>query len=446
MVFNLSKGLDLPILGAPDQRIDEGRPVTKVAILGNDYIGLKPTMLVKVGDQVKQGQAIFEDKKTPGMRVTAPAAGSVLEVNRGDKRALLSVVIEKKGKARMKFESYESSELTSIDESKLRDNLIKSGLWASFRTRPFNKIPQIESKVDGIFVNAMDTNPLAADPQLVISGEKEAFKQGLDVLTSFGVPVHLCKAVDADIPSSQGVKVSEFSGPHPAGNSSTHIHYIMPVNAKRTVWTINYQDVIAVGKLFVTGYLDATRVIALGGPNVRSPRLINTELGADINELVSDSLQEGENRVISGSILNGTVAEGVQAYLGRYDNQISVIDEDRERRFMGWIVPGSDRFSKMNIYVSSLFGRNKKFNLTSSQNGSPRPIVPIGVYEKVMPLDILPTPLLKAIIVKDTDTVQQLGGLELAEEDLALCTYVDPGKHDFGPVLRENLTQIELEG
>ena len=446
MVFKLSKGLDLPILGAPDQRIDKGREVSKVAILGNDYIGLKPTMLVKVGDKVKKGQAIFEDKKTPGVIYTAPAAGTVIEINRGEKRALISVVIEKAGKAQTKFTSYDASDLRSIDEEKVRKNLIKSGLWSTFRTRPFNKVPQVDAKVDGVFVNAMDTNPLAADPQIIIDENKEAFKQGLDVLTNFKVPVHLCKAEQAKMPTTDGVEVSEFSGPHPAGNSSTHIHFIMPVNLNRTVWTISYQDVIAIGKLFVTGHLDTSRIIALAGPNVLSPRLIETELGADINELVSDSLKEGLNRVISGSILNGTVAEGASAYLGRYDNQISVIDEDRERRFMGWIVPGSDRFSKMNIYVSSLFGRGKKFRLTSSQNGSPRPIVPVGVYEKVMPLDILPTPLLKAIVVKDTDTVQQLGGLELAEEDLALCTYVDPGKHDFGPVLRENLTQIELEG
>ena len=446
MVFNLSKGLDLPILGTPDQRIDEGRVVTKVAVLGNDYIGLKPTMLVKVGDQVKLGQPLFEDKKTPGVLVTAPAAGSVIEINRGEKRALLSIVIEKEGKDQIEFDAYEASDLTSLDDDKLRSNLIQSGLWTAFRTRPFNKVPGVESKPDAIFVNAMDTNPLASDPQIIIAEEKESFKQGLDVLSSFGVPLHLCKAAGADVPTSNNVQVSEFSGPHPAGNAGTHVHFIMPVNAKRTVWTVSYQDVIAIGKLFVLGRLDTTRVIALGGPKVDSPRLIRTQLGADIPELVSESIHEGENRIISGSILNGSVAEGPVAYLGRYDQQISVIDEDKERRFMGWIVPGADRFSKMNIYISSFLGKNKLFNLTSNQNGSPRPIVPVGVYEKVMPLDILPSPLLKAIVVKDTDTVQQLGGLELAEEDLALCTYVDPGKHDFGPVLRENLTQIELEG
>ena len=446
MAFNLSKGLDLPILGTPDQRIDEGRVVAKVAVLGNDYIGLKPTMLVKVGDVVKLGQPLFEDKKTPGVMVTAPAAGKVVEVNRGEKRTLLSVVIEKSGKEQIEFQSFEASDLSSLDNDKLRENLIQSGLWTAFRTRPFNKVPAVDATADAIFITAMDTNPLSADPEIVISEEKEAYKQGLDVLTSFNVPVHLCKAEGAEIPTSKGIQVSEFSGPHPAGNASTHIHFIMPVSAARTVWTIGYQDVIAIGKLFVLGRLDTTRVIAIGGPKVDSPRLLRTQLGADIIELVSESIQEGENRLISGSVLNGSIAEDAVAYLGRYDQQITVIEEDRERRFMGWIVPGTNRFSKTNAFLSSIFGRGKLFNLTSSQNGSPRPIVPIGIYEQVMPMDILPTPLLKAIIVKDTDTLQQLGGLELVEEDLALLTYVDPGKHDFGPVLRENLTQIELEG
>ncbi len=436
----------MPILGTPDQRIDEGRVVTKVAVLGNDYIGLKPTMLVKVGDTVKLGQPLFEDKKTPGVFVTAPAAGKVVEVNRGEKRALLSVVIEKSGKDQVEFQSYEASDLSSLSDDKLRENLIQSGMWTAFRTRPFNKIPAVDAKADAIFVTAIDTNPLSANPQIVIAEEKEAFKQGLDVLTSFDVPVHLCKAAGVEIPTSKGIQVSEFSGPHPAGNASTHIHFVMPVNANRTVWTVGYQDVIAIGKLFVLGRLDTNRVIALGGPKVDSPRLLRTQLGADIIELVSESIHDGENRLISGSVLNGSVAEDTVAYLGRYDQQITVIDEDRERRFMGWIAPGANRFSKTNAFLSSIFGRGKLFNLTSSQNGSPRPIVPIGVYEQVMPLDILPTPLLKAIVVKDTDTLQQLGGLELVEEDLALFTYVDPGKHDFGPVFRENLTQIELEG
>ena len=447
MIFKFSKGLDLPILGSPDQRIDEGRPPSKkVAVLGEDYIGLKPTMLVKVGDKVKQGQPLFEDKKNPGVTVTSPAAGNVIEINRGEKRALVSVVIQKEGKARVKCDSFDASDLYRIGEEKVRANLLKSGLWVSFRTRPFNKVPKVDDKPDSIFVNVMDTNPLAADPKVVVADDKEAFRQGLDILKNFGVKVYLCKKLGSDIPTSKSIDVVEFSGPHPSGNSSTHIHCVRPVNLNRTVWTINYQDVIAMGKFFVTGYLDTQRVIALGGPKVSSPRLIQTELGVSTDELLAGALEKGEKRVISGSVLNGRVANGPRAYLGRYDNQISVIDEDRERHLFGWIAPGPNRFSKLNVFISSIFGRNKLFNMTSSQNGSPRAVVPIGVYEKVMPLDILPTPLLKALLVKDTDMVQQLGGMELVEEDLALCTYVDPGKHDFAPVLRESLTQIELEG
>lgn len=433
--------------GVPNQRIDEGKAITKVAVLGEDYIGLKPTMLVKVGEKVKLGQQLFEDKKNPGVFVTAPASGKIIEINRGEKRALLSVVIEKEGKSRIKFKAYESTELNAIKDKDLRSNLQKSGLWTSLRTRPYNKVPAIDSSPEAIFINAMDTNPLSADPKVVIAEEKTAFKQGLKVLSNFGVELFLCKADGAEIPEDGGVKTAEFAGPHPAGNSSTHIHFLKPVSLDRFVWTVGYQDVIAIGKLFTTGYLDLSRVISLGGPKVSSPRLIRAELGASIDEILSGAIvSEGEYRAISGSVFNGTHAAGARAYLGRYDNQITVIDEDRERHLFGWIAPGLNRFSKLNVFISSLFGRGKHFNITSSQNGSPRAIVPIGVFEKVMPLDILPTPLLKAILVKDTDSVQQLGGLELVEEDLALCTFVDPGKHDFGPVLRENLTQIELEG
>jgi Na+-transporting NADH:ubiquinone oxidoreductase subunit A len=447
LVFKLAKGLDLPIRGVPDQRIDEGKAISKVAVLGDDYIGLKPTMRVKVGDKVKQGDILFEDKKNPGVFVTSPAAGKVAEVNRGEKRKLLSVVIQKEGKARVKFKAFDASDLGSISEKNLRSNLQKSGVWNAFRTRPFNKVPAVDAQADAIFVNAMDTNPLAADPAVVIAQDSAEFKNGLKVLSSFGKDIYVSKAPNADVPTIEGVNVAEFAGPHPAGNASTHIHYLLPASLERFVWTINYQDVIAIGKLFTTGYLDNQRVIAFGGPKVSSPRLLKTELGASVDELIEGAVSnEGDHRAISGSILNGSHAAGAVAYLGRYDNQISVIDEDRERHLFGWIAPGANRFSKLNVFISSLFGRSKLFNLTSSQNGSPRAIVPIGVFEKVMPLDILPTPLLKAVLVKDTDQVQQLGGLELVEEDLALCTFVDPGKHDFGPVLRDNLTQIELEG
>ena len=450
MLFRLSKGLDLPILGMPDQRVSEGKPVTTVAVLGNDYIGLKPTMLVQVGDTVKKGQALFEDKKNPGVLITAPAAGEIVEINRGAKRVLVSVVIkkhdvEKQAENQIVFDHYPVDELHQLEEGLVRDNLIKSGLWTALRTRPYSKIPAVDAKPSAIFVTAIDTNPLAADPEVVLTGQEDEFRQGLIALTNFGVKTHLCKAPGANIPTIDSVETSEFAGPHPAGLPGTHIHFIDPVNANKQAWYVNYQDVVTIGKLFVTGHLSTERIISLGGPMVSSPRLISTELGASLDDLLNGAALNGEKRIISGSVLHGNAAKGETAYLGRYHNQISVINEDDERHLFGWITPGPKRFSKINVFISSFF-RGKRFNITSSQNGSPRAIVPIGVFEKVMPLDILPTPLVKAILVKDTDTVQQLGGLELDEEDLALCTFVDPGKHDFGPILRDNLTQIEREG
>ena len=447
MFFRLNKGLNLPIKGEPAQRIDFGGEISRVAVLGADFIGLKPTMLVKEGDTVKCGDALFEDKKNPGVIVTAPASGVVKEINRGEKRALVSVVIEIKDDKSVSFRKVDESELITLSDNQVRQKLQKSGLWTVFRSRPYGKIPAIDSKPNSIFVTAIDTNPLSADPTVIINENKADYLNGLRILSRFGVNVYVCQAPGAKLPDAniEMVKTAQFKGPHPAGLPGTHIHYIDPVNAEKTVWQIGYQDVIGMGKLFTTGRLYTKRIVALGGPMVNSPRLLETRIGADISEFLNGRTISGEKRVISGSVFNGHVAEGDTAYLGRYDNQISVLREDRSRQLFGWITPGLRKFSAINVFVSSLF-KNKRFDITTSQNGSPRAIVPIGVFEKVMPLDILPTPLLKALLVKDSDSAQQLGCLELVEEDLALCSFVDPGKHDFGPVLRTNLTQIEREG
>lgn len=437
----------MPIKGEPAQRIDFGGEINRVAVLGSDYVGLKPTMLVKEGDTVKCGDALFEDKKNPGVIITSPASGIVKEINRGEKRSLVSVVIEIKDEKSVSFRKVDESELISLSEDQVRQKLQKSGLWTAFRTRPYGKIPAIKSSASSIFVTAIDTNPLSADPTVVINESKADYLNGLRILSRFGVNVYVCQSASAKLPDAniETVKTAQFKGAHPAGLASTHIHCIDPVSADKTVWQLGYQDVIAIGKLFTTGKLYTKRIVALGGPMVNSPRLLETKMGADISEFLNGRTISGEKRVISGSVFNGHAAEGASAYIGRYDNQISVLREDRSRQLFGWITPGFRRFSAINVFISSFF-KNRMFDITTSQNGSPRAIVPIGVFEKVMPLDILPTPLLKALLVKDTDSAQQLGCLELVEEDLALCSFVDPGKHDFGPVLRTNLTQIEREG
>ena len=258
----------------------------------------------------------------------------------------------------------------------------------------------------------------------------------------------MCQSEKAPIANSsaKNIETHSFSGPHPAGLASTHIHFLAPVNAHKTVWQINYQDVIAIGKLFTTGHIWVERIISLAGPLVNKPRLVRTRLGANTEDLVRGEIQNVQSRIISGSVLHGHTATNWAAYLGRFHNQISVIAEATEREFFGWIKPvGKNKFSALNVFISKILGA-KQLNLTTSQNGSPRAMVPVGTFERVMPLDILPTQLLRALIVHDTDSAQALGALELDEEDLALCSFVCSGKFDYGPVLRSNLTQIEKEG
>ena len=445
-MITIKRGLDLPITGTPAQRIEAARPVRSVAIVGFDYHGMKPTMSVQVGDRVKLGQVLFSDKKNPGVVFTAPGAGVVSAIHRGQQRVLQSVVIDLDGDEQETFASYSAAQLDTLDAQAVRDNLQQSGLWTALRTRPYSKVPAVDAVPSSIFVTAIDTHPLAADPALVIAEQAEAFEQGLKVLSRLA-RVFLCKAPGAALPGENlsQVKTESFAGPHPAGLAGTHIHFLDPVSANKTVWSIGYQDVIAVGKLFTTGQLFVERVVALGGPVVEQPRLLRTRLGACLNELTAGELKPGNNRVISGSVFGGRNARGAFAYLGRYHQQVSCLAEGNDREMLHYLRAGVNKHSVLNVFVSKLMG-GKRFDFTTTTNGSPRAMVPVGNYEKVMPLDILPTQLLRLLIVGDTEMAQKLGCLELDEEDLALCSYVCAGKYEYGPILRDNLTRIEKEG
>lgn len=448
MHFSIKKGLDLPLAGEPEQTIHEANHVSSVAILGNEYVGMKPTMLVEEGQRVKLGQPLFSDKKNPGVHFTAPGAGTIKAINRGAKRVLQSVIIELDGEEEITFQQYEKFQLRDLNRDQVKQNLLDSGLWVALRTRPYSKSPSPESSPNSIFVTAIDTNPLAINPEIVINQFADDFTNGLTVLSHLtDGKVFVCQSTDASLPpvSQANIEIHTFSGPHPAGLAGTHIHLLDPVSAHKTIWQIGYQDVIAIGKLFTTGHLWVERIISLAGPLVHKPRLLRTRLGAKTEDLVRDEVQHIQSRVISGSVLHGHNATNWAGYLGRFHTQISVIAEGNEREFFGWIKPGSKKFSALNVFVSKLIGK-KRFNLTTSENGSPRAMVPVGSFELVMPLDILPTQLLRALLVKDTDAAQALGCLELDEEDLALCSFVCSGKYNYGPMLRTNLTQIEKEG
>lgn len=450
MQFIIKKGLDLPITGGPKQEIENGNKVKSVAILGMDYVGMKPTMMVNEGDKVKLGQILFADKKNPGVNFTSPAAGVVKSIHRGAKRVLQSVVIELHGSAQETFAKYNEADLASLTAQQVQENLLASGLWTTLRTRPYGKIPAVDSKPASIFVTAMDTRPLAADPEFIIKERADDFANGLKVIAKLtDGKTYLCKKTGDEIATGNApVTVAEFSGPHPAGLPSTHIHFIDSVNIHKFVWHIDYQAVIAIGALFTTGHLNVERVISLAGPTVKNPRLVRTRVGANTDDLVAGELADDiESRVVSGSVLYGHTASDWSAYLGCYDLQVSALKEGREREFFGWIVAGKNKYSALNVYTSSVDKKhNRLFPLTTDKNGSNRAIVPVGIYETVMPMDILPTPLLKALIVGDSDQAQLLGCLELDDEDMSLFTFVDPGKHDFAPVLRANLIKIEKEG
>lgn len=448
-MIEVKKGLDLPIAGTPEARIEDARPVRHVAVLGTDYVGMKPTMEVREGDRVKLGQLLFTDKKIDGVRFTAPAAGEVVAINRGEKRKLLSVVIKvDESEEAVEFTAHGRDKLESLERQTVVDQLVESGLWTALRTRPFSRTPAIDSTPTDIFVTAIDTHPLAADPAVIINEQAEAFEDGLKVLTHLTEgQVYLCTAPEARVPGGdlKGVRQETFAGPHPAGLVGTHIHHLSPVGLHKRVWHLGYQDVIAFGKLFAEGKLDVDRVIAVGGPRAQNPRLLRTRLGASTEELLDGEVVEPTGtRVISGSVFSGFTAEGSLCYLGRFHHQISLLEEGNKRIFMGWMSPGANRHSVLGIYLSKIKGL-RNYAPTTSTNGSERAMVPVGAYEQVMPLDILPTQLLRTLIVGDIETGMSLGCLELDEEDLALCTYVCPGKYEYGPILRDNLTMIEKE-
>lgn len=447
-MIKTKRGLDLPISGSPKQEIENGPEIKQVALVGYDYPGLKPTMEVAEGDHVKAGQLVFTDKKTPGVRYTAPASGRVAAINRGEKRVFESVVIEIDGEAGLEFPKHEKAALRHLDRAAVVENLVNSGQWTAIRSRPFSKVPTPDAAApDAIFVTASDSRPLTADPSLFINEQSEAYLAGIDVLSVLtDGKVYVCAGAGSELPASDNPSVvgEVFQGPHPSGNVGTHIHFLHPVHTNRSVWHAGYQDVIAIGQLFLTGQLFFDRVIALAGPEVSNPRLIRTRMGADTAVLTQGETSEGNNRVISGSVLDGRVAAGGSGYLGRFHNQLSVLHEGTERELLEFVMPGQNKFSLTRLFLGSLVP-GKKFRMSTSTEGSERSIIPLGTYEEVMPLDILPTQLLRALVIQDFDACIELGALELDEEDLALCTFACPGKYEYGPFLRQILTRIEIE-
>jgi Na+-transporting NADH:ubiquinone oxidoreductase subunit A len=453
MLIKLSKGLNIPMMGAPEPVIAAGASVQSVALLGSDYTGLKPKMLVEVGEQVNIGQALFVDKRDTAVHFTAPGSGTVSAINRGARRALQSVVIELDESPDTATPYAQLTELApgSLAADDIRAALFTSGLWTAFRTRPYNKVPDSGSTPGCVFVTAIDTRPLAGNPEPVVAKYQQAFAVGLQILSRLTRgQVHVCTGPNWElaINEDQQIHHAQFSGPHPAGLPGTHIHHLSPVDSRQTVWHIGYQDVIAIGKLFAHGKIFTERTIALGGTGFSLPRMITTRLGANIDDLVRNELTENASqpmRLLSGCALDGRTASDAEAFLGRYHLQLTAINNKARRKLFGWLglFDGNYSFASR---IARRQGHASSHEFSTQQFGRPTALVPIDAFDRVIPMDILSVPLLRALLIRDTDQAQALGCLELDSEDLALCSFVCPGKNDYGSALQINLEQIERDG
>lgn len=444
--FSLRKGLNVPISGAPRPEISIGGTVRTAGILGEDYVGLKPRIAVSEGDAVGPGTPIMFDKDMPEAQIVSPVAGTVKAINRGARRKLISIEIEVQDGA------VAPVDFSSVGDISTREGLVErlctAGLWPSFRTRPYSKVPQPDTAPAAIYVTAADTEPLAADPAIAIREDSAAFVRGLEAVAMLtDGTTYLCQGEGDPLPGGDlaGVEAATFTGPHPAGLAGTHMHFLEPPRTDKIVWTIGYQDVIVIGRLLLTGHYDASCVISLAGPVCADPRLVRTFAGASMLDLAADDLPADlPVRIISGSVLSGRAGAGPTAYLGRYARQITLIEEDRKQIPLGWIRPMVEKYAVQPVLGSAMSKR--AFPLTTNLNGGRRAMVPIGTFEELMPQDFLPTQLLRALLVMDTDQAQQLGVLELDEEDLGLVGFACPAKYEYGMALRDCLTKIEKEG
>ena len=437
-MIKTKKGLNLPISGNPSTEVDSSTAINSIAVLGSNYVGLKPTMMVDEGDAVFSGQKLFENKRNPGTFVTAPSSGIVKSINRGDKRRFLSLIIETDitlDAIKFDIDHYSNS----------IDFLIDTGALSYFRSRPYNRIPELNTLPSAIFINACDTNPLSIDPHELIKLDQDLFNKGLHFIKSINSDIKtFCSYQNSNFDKSiKDVRYSQFSGPHPAGLVGTHIHFLHPVGQNRSVWTISWQEVISLGHLLENKTLRSEKFISIGGPNANDPKILKIKYGSNLLELTAGKILEN-SRIISGSVLNGHTGEGVMNYLGAFDNQVSVLPDESNDILFNWVMPGLKLHSKLPVFLSSWI-KPKEFKFNVSMNGGNRAIVPVASYQEIMPLNILTTQLLKSLVTFDIELGEKLGVLELAPEDLALASYVCPSKYDYQSILDANLEKMYEE-
>jgi Na+-transporting NADH:ubiquinone oxidoreductase subunit A len=446
-VINIKKGYDIQLVGRSELKYGQKETPLQFAIKPPCFHGVRPKLLVKEGDQVKAGTALFFDKDQEKVVFAAPVSGKVTEIVRGEKRVILEVRIESDGKGESL--DFKKGDPKSFSREEVIDNMLKSGVWPMIRQRPFARIANPNDKPKAIFITAFDSNPLAPDNNFIVEGQKETFQTGIDALTMLTEgKVHLSTRFGDKVSSvfseAKGVEFHSFKGPHPAGNISVQIQNIDPINKGEVVWYCYPQDVLSIGRLFLEGKFNAERVINVAGSQVNEPMYYKTIIGASVESYLKDNTEGDNNRYISGNVLTGT-AIGQNGYLGFYDSQLTVIPEGDYYEFFGWINPGFNKFSTSGTIAGKWFAPAKKRALDTNMHGGERAFVVSGEYEKVMPLDIFPVHLLKAIMVEDIDKMENLGIYEVAPEDFALCEVVCTSKINSQTIVQQGIDLMVKE-
>jgi Na+-transporting NADH:ubiquinone oxidoreductase subunit A len=449
-VIKLRKGYQLNILGQPNNKILENFKPATFSVRPTNFIGVKPIpkVVVNVGDEVKAGDPLFYDKPNPDVKYTAPVSGEVVSIDRGEKRSITGVTILADGK--VTFKDFGKADAKSMSREDVTKRLLDSGLWPMLRQRPFNTLADHTRSPRDIFISGFDTSPLGPDYNFVLDGSKKAFQAGIDALSMLtDGKVHLSlnakdKKTSETLTACEGVEVNYFSGKHPTGNVGVQIHHIAPINKGEIVWTVNPQDVVSIGRLFLDGQANMERLIAIGGPDIKDPGYYKTYLGAAIEPMASSQLDEGNYRYISGNVLTGEAIE-LSGHVGYFDHMVSVIEEGNEHEFLGWLIPTYARPSVSKTFLTgwlNAIGFNEEYRVNTNTNGERRAFVVTGQYEAVLPMDMYPVQLLKSIIYEDLDQMEKLGIYEVVEEDLAVCEFVCTSKTPVQKILREGMNTL----
>ena len=448
-VIKIKNGLNIPLMGDAEKILQSAPRAGYYAVKPPDFHGLTPKMLVSEGDRVQVGTPLFFDKYNEKIVFTSPVSGKFINLVRGEKRRIMEVVIEADQEdEHMQFRAGNPQDMGREEIVKI---LLKSGVWPAIRQRPYSIIANPEDNPKGIFISCFQKGPVAPDLDFVVNGQEAEFQKGLDVLARLtDGQVHL--GVDADNTTSRvflearGAKVHRFAGPHPAGNVGIQIHHTDPVNKGEIVWYADVQDVIIIGRLFERGIYDASKIVALAGPEVLNPRYYRVISGAQISSLIQNNIRREAGvtpRIISGDALSGNKLSG-NGYLGYYDNLVTVLPEGDKPELVGWIAPNLDKFSISRTFFSFLTPW-RKYRLNTNIRSGERPFVMTGLYERVLPMDIMPMQLVKSIMINDVDMMEKLGIYEVAPEDFALCEYVCPSKIEMQTIIREGLDTIRRE-